>query len=103
MGDWTKISTTYTPVRGDILKSRLFYDDEIYIVELIKPCNGKEWYVREDKSFHRDFKVDRKIIDEVLVDKSYYDRRLILLQNNLDECMNMIIRLRAERMKRFGR
>ena len=28
----------------------LIYDDEIYIVELIKPCNEKEWYVREDKS-----------------------------------------------------
>lgn len=102
MSDWVEISATYAPVRGDVLSVELFNNPDIYVVELIKRVKGDIWLVREDKSFHQDFLLNREMIKKILLNKEFYDRRIHIWQMRLDECMNEIAKLRAERLKKYG-
>lgn len=96
---WVKPSENYKPVRGDILKARLFDTEQVFKVEVTHVCGEGVWYVYEDWSYRDDFKVDISIIEGVLIDEGFYDRRIDAEQKKIDVAMKKIVDLKAEKAR----
>ncbi len=78
-GGWCPFNGNMGLKKGDILRASLFCDDEIIKVEVIRHYKFNLFYVIPTNATYeteRDlYLVDKHIIDEILLDSGYFERR----------------------------
>lgn len=79
-GGWCPFNGNMGLKKGDILRASLFCDDEIIKVEVIKHYRYNMFYVIPTNATYvceKDlYLVDKDIIDEILLDDGYFERRI---------------------------